>query len=78
MKLFQMSIKRFVELTNPKNKTELVKFMTIFYQKNNSYEFKNADIISNGNNTKIKIYKDDYYLSFGGAVQSEISNLKME
>jgi hypothetical protein len=37
--------------------------MTIFIKKNTSYEFKNADIISNGNNTKINIYKD-YYLSF--------------
>jgi hypothetical protein len=59
-----MSIKRFVELTNPKNKAELVLFMNDhFYQKYTSYEFKNADIISNGNNTKINIYKDDYYLS---------------
>jgi hypothetical protein len=32
-------------------------------KKYTSYEFKNADIISNGNNTKINIYKDDYYLS---------------
>jgi hypothetical protein len=56
--------KRFVELTNPKNKAELVLFMNDhFYQKYTSYEFKNADIISNGNNTKINIYKDDYYLS---------------
>jgi hypothetical protein len=30
-------------------------------KKYTSYEFKNADIISN--NTKINIYKDDYYLS---------------
>jgi hypothetical protein len=60
-----MSIKRFVELTNPKNKAELVLFMNDHFlsKKYTSYEFKNADIISNGNNTKINIYKDDYYLS---------------
>jgi hypothetical protein len=57
-----MSIKRFVELTNPKNKAELVLFMNDHLSKKyTSYEFKNADIISN--NTKINIYKDDYYLS---------------
>jgi hypothetical protein len=47
-------------------------------KKYTSYEFKNADIISNGNNTKINIYKDDY-LSFGGQKSfNQISNLKME
>jgi uncharacterized surface protein with fasciclin (FAS1) repeats len=73
-----MSIKRFVELTNPKNKAELVLFMNDHFlsKKYTSYEFKNADIISNGNNTKINIYKDDYYLSFGGAkvIQSDIKS----
>jgi hypothetical protein len=75
-----MSIKRFVELTNPKNKAELVLFMNDhFYQKYTSYEFKNADIISNGNNTKINIYKDDYYLSLEEQKSfNQISNLKME
>jgi hypothetical protein len=66
-----MSIKRFVELTNPK--AELVLFMNDHFlsKKYTSYEFKNADIIiSNGNNTKINIYKDDYYLSFGGQSHS--------
>jgi uncharacterized surface protein with fasciclin (FAS1) repeats len=74
----KMSIKRFVELTNPKNKSELVKFMNDHFlsKKYTSYEFKNADIISNGNNTKINIYKDDYYLSFGGAkvIQADIKS----
>jgi uncharacterized surface protein with fasciclin (FAS1) repeats len=74
----KMSIKRFVELTNPKNKAELVLFMNDHFlsKKYTSYEFKNADIISNGNNTKINIYKDDYYLSFGGAkvIQSDIKS----
>jgi uncharacterized surface protein with fasciclin (FAS1) repeats len=67
-----------VELTNPKNKTELIKFMTDHFlsKKYNSYEFKQADIISTGNNTKIKLYKDDYYLSFGGAevIQADIKS----
>ena len=74
----KMSIKRFVELTNPKNKTELVLFMNDHFlsKKYTSYEFKHADIISNGNNTKINIYKDDYYLSFGGAkvIQADIKS----
>jgi uncharacterized surface protein with fasciclin (FAS1) repeats len=74
----KMSIKRFVELTNPKNKADLVLFMNDHFlsKKYTSYEFKNADIISNGNNTKINIYKDDYYLSFGGAkvIQSDIKS----
>jgi uncharacterized surface protein with fasciclin (FAS1) repeats len=74
----KMSIKRFVELTNPKNKSELVKFMNDHFlsKKYTSYEFKNADVISNGNNTKINIYKDDYYLSFGGAkvIQADIKS----
>ena len=41
-----------------------------------SREFKNADVISTGNNTKIQIYQDDYYLSFGGAkvLQAEIKS----
>jgi uncharacterized surface protein with fasciclin (FAS1) repeats len=52
-------------IDQPKNKSELVKFMNDHFlsKKYTSYEFKNADIISNGNNTKINIYKDDYYLS---------------
>jgi uncharacterized surface protein with fasciclin (FAS1) repeats len=74
----KMSIKRFVELTNPKNKTELVLFMNDHFlsKKYTSYEFKHADIISNGNNTRINIYKDDYYLSFGGAkvIQADIKS----
>jgi uncharacterized surface protein with fasciclin (FAS1) repeats len=73
-----MSIKRFVELTNPKNKTELIKFMNDHFLSNkyNSYDFKQADIISTGNNTKIEIYKDSYYLSFGGAkvIQADIKS----
>jgi uncharacterized surface protein with fasciclin (FAS1) repeats len=77
----KMSIKRFVELTNPKNKAELVLFMNDHFlsKKYTSYEFKNADIISNGNNTKINIYKDDYYLSLEEQKSfNQISNLKME
>jgi uncharacterized surface protein with fasciclin (FAS1) repeats len=74
----KMSIKRFVELTNPKNKTELIKFMNDHFLSNkyNSYEFKNADVISTGNNTQIEIYKDSYYLSFGGAkvIQADIKS----
>ena len=74
----KMSIKRFVELTNPKNKTELVLFMNDHFlsKKYTSYEFKHADIISTANNTKINIYKDDYYLSFGGAkvIQADIKS----
>jgi uncharacterized surface protein with fasciclin (FAS1) repeats len=74
----KMSIKRFVELTNPKNKAELIKFMNDHFLSNkyNSYQFKLADMISTGNNTKIKIYKDDYYLSFGGAkvIKSDIKS----
>ena len=74
----KMSIKRFVELTNPKNKTELIKFMNDHFLSNkyNSYDFKQADIISTGNNTKIEIYKDSYYLSFGGAkvIQADIES----
>jgi uncharacterized surface protein with fasciclin (FAS1) repeats len=67
-----------VELTNPKNKTELVLFMNDHFlsKKYTSYEFKHADIISTANNTKINIYKDDYYLSFGGAkvIQADIKS----
>jgi uncharacterized surface protein with fasciclin (FAS1) repeats len=74
----KMSIKRFVELTNPKNKTELTKFMNDHFltKKYTSREFKNADVISTGNNTKIQIYQDDYYLSFGGAkvLQADIKS----
>jgi uncharacterized surface protein with fasciclin (FAS1) repeats len=74
----KMSIKRFVELTNPKNKTELIKFMNDHFidKKITSYEFKHADVISTGNNTKIEIYKDYYYLSFGGArvLQADIKS----
>jgi hypothetical protein len=45
--------------------------------KYNSYQFKLADIISTGNNTKIKIYKDDYYLSLEEQKSfKQISNLK--
>jgi hypothetical protein len=74
-----MSIKRFVELTNPKNKAELVLFMNDHFlsKKYTSYEFKNADIISNGNNTKINIYKDDYYCLWSKVIQSDIKS-KME
>ena len=74
----KMSIKRFVELTNPKNKTKLIKFMNEHFlsKKHTSREFKNADIISTGNNTQIQIYQDDYYLSFGGAkvLQADIKS----
>jgi uncharacterized surface protein with fasciclin (FAS1) repeats len=74
----KMSIKRFVELTNPMNKSELIEFMNDHFLSKiyNSYEFKQADIISTGNNTKIEIYKDDYYLSFGGArvIQADIKS----
>jgi hypothetical protein len=80
MKLFQMSIKRFVELTNQR-KSRTGKFMNDHFlsKKYTSYEFKNADIISNGNNTKINIYKDDYYLSLEEQKSfNQISNLKME
>jgi uncharacterized surface protein with fasciclin (FAS1) repeats len=74
----KMSIKRFAELTNPKNKIALIKFMNDHFLSNkyNSYQFKLADMISTGNNTKIKIYKDDYYLSFGGArvIQADIKS----
>jgi uncharacterized surface protein with fasciclin (FAS1) repeats len=74
----KMSIKRFVELTNPKNKTELIKFMNDHFLSNkySSYEFKQADIITTGNNTEIEIYKDSYYLSFGGArvIQGDIKS----
>jgi uncharacterized surface protein with fasciclin (FAS1) repeats len=74
----KMSIKRFVELTNPMNKSELMEFMNDHFLSKiyNSYEFKQADIISTGNNTKIEIYKDDYYLSFGGArvIQADIKS----
>jgi uncharacterized surface protein with fasciclin (FAS1) repeats len=76
----KMSIKRFVELTNPKNKAELVLFMNDHFlsKKYTSYEFKNADIISNGNNTKINIYKDDYYLSLRSKSHSIRYQIKME
>jgi transcription elongation factor GreA-like protein len=47
--------------------------MTILSKKNTSYEFKNADIISNGNNTKINIYKDDYF-SLEQKIQSDIKS----
>jgi hypothetical protein len=59
-------------------KAELVLFMNDHFlsKKYTSYEFKNADIISNGNNTKINIYKDDYYLSGGAKSFNQISNLK--
>jgi uncharacterized surface protein with fasciclin (FAS1) repeats len=74
----KMSIKRFVELTNPKNKTELIKFLNDHFLSNkySSYEFKQADIITTGNNTEIEIYKDSYYLSFGGArvIQGDIKS----
>jgi uncharacterized surface protein with fasciclin (FAS1) repeats len=74
----KISIKRFVELTNPKNKTELTKFMNDHFltKKYTSREFKNADVISTENNTKIQIYQDAYYLSFGGAkvLQAEIKS----
>jgi uncharacterized surface protein with fasciclin (FAS1) repeats len=74
----KMSIKRFVKLTNPKNKTKLTKFMNDHFltDEYTSREFKNADVISTGNNTKIQIYQDDYYLSFGGAkvLQAEIKS----
>jgi uncharacterized surface protein with fasciclin (FAS1) repeats len=74
----KMSIKRFVELTNPKNKATLTKFMNEHFltKKYTSREFKNADVISTGNNTKIEIYQDYYYLSFGGArvIQADIES----
>ncbi|MGO4818100.1 fasciclin domain-containing protein [Flavobacterium sp. W22_SRS_FP1] len=74
----KMSIKRFAELTNPKNKTELIKFMNDHFLSNkySSYEFKQADVIITGNNTEIEIYKDSYYLSFGGAkvIQADIKS----
>jgi uncharacterized surface protein with fasciclin (FAS1) repeats len=74
----KMSIKRFVELTNPKNKTKLIKFMSDHFlsKKYSAYDFKQADIISTGNNTQIQIYKDYYYLSFGGAkvLQADIKS----
>ena len=74
----KMSIKRFVELTNPKNKTKLTIFMNDHFltKKYTSREFKNADVISTGNNTKIQIYQDYYYLSFGGAkvLQADIKS----
>ena len=74
----KMSIKRFAELTNPKNRAGLTKFMSDHFlsKKYTSREFKNADVISTGNNTKIQIYQDDYYLSFGGAkvIQADIKS----
>jgi uncharacterized surface protein with fasciclin (FAS1) repeats len=74
----KMSIKRFAELTNPKNRVGLTKFMNEYFltKKYTSREFKNADVISTGNNTKIQIYQDDYYLSFGGAkvLQADIKS----
>ena len=74
----KMSIKQFVELTNPKNRAGLAKFMSEYFltKKYTSREFKNADVISTGNNTKIQIYQDDYYLSFGGAkvLQADIKS----
>jgi uncharacterized surface protein with fasciclin (FAS1) repeats len=74
----KMSIKRFVELTNPKNRATLTKFMNEHFltKKYTSREFKNADVISTGNNTKIEIYQDYYYLSFGGAkvIQADIKS----
>jgi uncharacterized surface protein with fasciclin (FAS1) repeats len=74
----KMSIKRFVELTNPKNRATLTKFMNEHFltKKYTSREFKNADVISTGNNTKIEIYQDYYYLSFGGArvIQADIES----
>jgi uncharacterized surface protein with fasciclin (FAS1) repeats len=74
----KMSIKRFAELTNPKNRTGLTKFMNEHFltKKYTSREFKNADVISTGNNTQIQIYQDDYYLSFGGAkvIQADIKS----
>jgi uncharacterized surface protein with fasciclin (FAS1) repeats len=74
----KMSIKRFAELTNPKNRAGLTKFMNEHFltKKYTSREFKNADIMSTGNNTQIQIYQDDYYLSFGGAkvLQADIKS----
>jgi uncharacterized surface protein with fasciclin (FAS1) repeats len=45
-------------------------------KKYSAYDFKQADIISTGNNTQIQIYKDYYYLSFGGAkvLQADIKS----
>jgi uncharacterized surface protein with fasciclin (FAS1) repeats len=65
----KMTIKPLVELTNPKNKTKLIKFTNDHFltTKCTSREFKNADIIGTGNNTQIEIYQDDYYLSFESA-----------
>lgn len=74
----KMSLKKFAELTNPKNKAQLTKFMNEHFlsKKYSTSEFKNADVISTGNNTQIQIYKDYYYLSFGGAkvIQSDIKS----
>jgi uncharacterized surface protein with fasciclin (FAS1) repeats len=74
----KMSIKRFAELTNPKNRAGLIKFMNDHFlsKKYNSSEFKNADVISTGNKTEIEIYQDSYYLSFGGSkvIQADIKS----
>ncbi|MFT7361919.1 MAG: putative surface protein with fasciclin (FAS1) repeats [Algoriphagus sp.] len=74
----KMSIKRFAELTNPNNRAGLTKFMNEHFltKKYTSREFKNADVISTGFNTKIEIFQDDYYLSFGGAkvLQADIQS----
>lgn len=74
----KMSIKRFAELTNPKNRAGLIKFMNDHFlsKKYTSREFKNADVISTGNKNEIEIYQNSYYLSFGGSkvIQADIKS----
>lgn len=65
-----MTIERFAELTNPKNKPELIAFVKRHYLPSTvlSNEFKDSQVISTGNNEEITVAADNYGNVFiGGA-----------
>ena len=65
----KMSIQDFAALTNPKNRTKLIKFINNHFltEKHEEFEFKSAQTIRTGNDSKIEISKDNNELTIGGA-----------
>ena len=73
-----MTIERFAELTNQKNKTELVAFVKrhILPSTVSSNEFKGSQVISKGNSEEIAVAADNYGNVFIGGAKIVKSNIK--
>lgn len=74
----QMSIERFVELTNPQNKSKLIKFINNHFlpKKYQKFDFKERQEIFTGNNKSIEISRNGNNLYFGGAnvIKSDVES----